>query len=597
MKVTLINEPDKNLNAFQQVLINRGIKKEELEKYLKTSIETDVNPPSAFGEENLKAGLALLLQHISKNDDTLVIIDADCDGYTSSALLINYLHDRFPSFVENHVHWFLHDGKQHGLSDCITECLEHAFVIVPDAGSNDYDIHKQLKENGVDILVLDHHDADHISKDAVVINNQLSDYPNKELSGVGVVWQFCRAIDELSKTDYAMNYLDLVATGLSGDMMSLLSPETKTLVFEGFKQKNIKNPFIYEMAEKNIFSLNKSDYKPSNLNNLYITPMGASFFIVPFINAMVRSGTQEEKELIFNSMLKFKAFDMIPSTKRGHKLGEEERVVDQAVRTCTNVKNRQTKAQDAGMALLESRIAAADMMAHKVLLFLLEPGEIDANIAGLTANKIMSKYQRPVAILLKGKYEGKDVYKGSARGYGVDMNFKEICNAAGAMYAQGHPNAFGLCISMTDINKFIAKTDEALKDLSTEPSYFVDYIWDSNNIDTQKILEIASMNDYWGKDINRSYVYVKNIKVSADTFKVMKSNTLKYSLPSVDIIQFSGSDEQVEKFEHGIYFINAVCKCTTNEWNWEINPQLVIEEFEEVEIEPTKQDIIASWGF
>lgn len=75
MKVTLINEPNKKLNAFQQVLINRGIKKEELEKYLKTSIETDVNPPSAFGEENLKAGLVLLLQHISKNDDILVIVD------------------------------------------------------------------------------------------------------------------------------------------------------------------------------------------------------------------------------------------------------------------------------------------------------------------------------------------------------------------------------------------------------------------------------------------------------------------------------------------------------------------------------------------
>lgn len=38
-------------------------------------------------------------------------------------------------------------------------------------------------------------------------------------------------------------------------------------------------------------------------------------------------------------MLEWKAFDSVPSTKRGHK-GEEELLVEQSVRTCTNVKNR-----------------------------------------------------------------------------------------------------------------------------------------------------------------------------------------------------------------------------------------------------------------
>ena len=45
-------------------------------------------------------------------------------------------------------------------------------------------------------------------------------------------------------------------------------------------------------------------------------------------------------------MLKYKAFDILPSTKRGHSLGETETLVDQAIRVATNVKNRQTKAQD-----------------------------------------------------------------------------------------------------------------------------------------------------------------------------------------------------------------------------------------------------------
>jgi hypothetical protein len=41
------------------------------------------------------------------------------------------------------------------------------------------------------------------------------------------------------------------------------------------------------------------------------------------------------------------------------------------------------------------------LLDHKVLLFLLNPGQIDRNIAGLIANKFMAKYQRPVCLLTK----------------------------------------------------------------------------------------------------------------------------------------------------------------------------------------------------
>ena len=53
-------------------------------------------------------------------------------------------------------------------------------------GSKDYDFHKKIKKAGRQIIILDHHEAEHVSEDAIVINNQLSNYPNKELSGAGV---------------------------------------------------------------------------------------------------------------------------------------------------------------------------------------------------------------------------------------------------------------------------------------------------------------------------------------------------------------------------------------------------------------------------
>lgn len=244
--------------------------------------------------------------------------------------------------------------------------------------------------------------------------------------------------------NFADNYLDLVALGNDADMMSLQSVETKHLINKGFKTENVKNPFIYEMANKNSFSLKGK-----------LTPIGVAFYIAPFVNSMVRSGTQEEKQLLFKSMLKFEAFKEIPSNKRGHKQGEMERVVDQAIRTATNVKNRQTRAVDAAMEELEKQIKDNNMMKHKVLLFLLEPNKVDKNVAGLCANKIMAKYQRPCCILTKTEtkdladfYKFRDgdkefaiitSYEGSARGcdkVGIN-NFKDICVETGAiMYAE-----------------------------------------------------------------------------------------------------------------------------------------------------------------
>lgn len=207
----------------------------------------------------------MLLNVISKERNAIIIVDCDCDGYTSAALLINYLYKLFPAWVNNHLNWIMHDSKQHGLSDCINKISNYySLVICPDSSSNDYKYHHDLFKKGIGVLVLDHHLADSISEYAVIINNQLSDYPNKELSGVGVVWQFCRYIDNILNSNYANDFLDLVALGLCADMMSLRSFETRYLITKGFKKENIKNPFIDYMLDKNSFPLSKTDYVSSD---------------------------------------------------------------------------------------------------------------------------------------------------------------------------------------------------------------------------------------------------------------------------------------------------------------------------------------------
>ena len=567
------------------MLTNRGIPYYDIHHWLNTT-DADINDFNLLGADRLRKAAQTLIKTISQGARALVIVDSDCDGFTSSALLINYLYDHFPAWVQNNLDWFIHSGKQHGLSDVDVEwaAANFALILCPDASSNDYEYHLAFINEGVDIIVLDHHEADIVSPNAIDINNQLCAYPNKQLSGVGITWQFCRYLDSLMGTSYAQNYLDLVALGNTADMMSLQSIETKHLIMKGFRAENIHNPFIATIAESNAYSLGDK-----------ITPHGAAWYIAPFVNAMVRSGEEEEKELLFKSFLKFKAFDYIYSTKRGHKQGETEQLVTQAVRTCKNVKTRQTKAQDDAMARLESRIQEENMMAHKVLLFLLEPGEVEPNVAGLVANKIMGKYQRPCAVLTRREREvdtasGKQLkvtYDGSARGCDkADVsNFKDICDETFLIeMTAGHQGAFGLSILEANVGAFLKSTDDTLRNMASEPVHYVDYIYRNTNIDPSQILEIAELDGIWGKDVEESFVAIDGLKVTADmvTVYVKKNNTLKITLPNhLSIMLFNAPDDLCEKLQNtqGYVEMDIIGKPNKNEYNGWVSPQIFIEEY------------------
>ena len=585
MKYQLINKPNQNFSTIQQILFNRGIAEKDILHYINLS-DQDINSPLLLGEENLKQGLFTILHKIQFNQNAVIIIDCDCDGYTSAALLINYLYKIFPTWVQHHLNWKMHDSKQHGLSDCYQEIIDenkYSLVICPDSSSNDYKYHCDLYNHGIDVLILDHHLAPKISDYAITINNQLSNYPNKELSGVGVTWQFCRYIDSILNVNYANNFLDLVALGNCGDMMSLRSFETRYLITKGFQKQNIKNPFIDYMIDKNSFPLSKADYVSAD-PNMSCTSMGAAFFIVPFVNAITRSGTMEQKNLLFDSMLNHKAFKEVISNKRGHKLGQKEKLILQAIRTVTNVKNRQTRAEDAGLAMLEKMIEINNMLDHKILLFLLEPGQIDPEIRGLIANKFMAKYQRPCCLLTRTNREGKQTYEGSMRGYtktGID-SFKEILEQCpGVIYVQGHDNAAGLGIQASSVNDFLHYIDKKLENVSVEPIYRIDYNFKETDNNNQIILDIARMNDYWGQDIDRAYVNI-NFKITNSNFQIMKSNTLKFNLLNgLSIIKFNGTEQDINNFTTTGYLqVNAICKCNANQWNGQVYPQLIMQDYE-----------------
>lgn len=418
MNYELIKPINLECTTTQQILSNRGIALRDIDHYLNVSEQDNLSPLLL---KNIKEAAKMLLKHIDKEGKIIIFVDSDCDGYTSSALLLNYLHARFPS-ITNKIAYVLHDSKIHGIG--LNKIDNNTtLVIAPDASSNQYEEHKELFDKGIDVLVLDHHQAERISEYACVVNNQLCDYPTKSLSGVGIVYKLCQFLDSLFGDNKADDYLDIVAVGLTADMMDMRDFETHYLTQKGLQA--LHNPFIKGMAEKNKQQIGS-----------IISPIKVAFYIVPLVNAITRVGTMEEKTLLFESMLEWKAYDLISSTKRGCR-GQQETRLEQSLRTCANVKNRQTRDQDKAVEQIKAIIKEKNLLENKVLLIQLEDLDFDRGITGLIANKLMAEYQRPTCILIKGEQDGQTIWSGSARACGVE-DFRAFCENSGLTYlAQG----------------------------------------------------------------------------------------------------------------------------------------------------------------
>lgn len=559
--------PHQSLSAVEQVLANRGIMPQDVEHYLHTT-DADIFPPTLF--PTMADGARMLVKHISQNDKVLIQVDSDCDGYTSAAALINYLNCLFPGFVQNNIYYRIHTGKQHGIIlDTIPDDVK--LVICPDSSSNDYDEHAALAERGVDVLVIDHHEADAISQNAVIINNQLCDYPTKSLSGVGVVYKFCSYLDELLNVDYADQFLDLVALGMVADMMDLRDFETRHLITRGLE--NIRNPYFKGMVDKQSYSLKDG-----------ISPIGVAFYIAPYVNATIRMGTQEEKLILFESMLDYRGYELIPSTKRGCK-GQHETRVEQACRNCTNIKNRQTKARDAALETIERIIEEKKLLDNKILAIKLDTFSADRNLTGLIANQLMAKYQRPVLLLNKTE----DGWEGSGRGYDKSKfdNLREFLKESNlVLYAEGHANALGVGITDDNFSTFIRYSNQALADFDFTPCYKVDFIFYGDDFRGQDIVEIAELKSLWGQGVDEPFVALEHINIHNGNVTLMspdKSPTLKITLPNgTSLIKFKSSQEEYEKLhsETGCITINVVGKCERNIWNGIVSPQIIVEDYE-----------------
>lgn len=284
-----------------------------------------------------------------------------------------------------------------------------------------------LKSMGINVLVMDHHELDReVADNCILVNNQTSNnYKNKDLTGVGVTWQVCRYIDKMNGTSYANKYIDLVALGVDADMGSVLSMENRYIMYEGFN--HIHNEFFAEAIEKQSFSMKDE-----------VNPISVAFYIVPMINAMIRVGTQPEKERLFRAFIT--PNDMVISHKRGAN-GAMERVATESLRECGNARTKQNKILDNLEERMEIKIAKYDLLENKILFIKLDDDDdFPSEINGLVAMRLSKKYKRPTIV---ARLNDKGMVRGSARGLDACelSDLKQFFTESGFFeYAHGQHN-------------------------------------------------------------------------------------------------------------------------------------------------------------
>lgn len=562
---------------------------EERDKFFYPTLENEHDPSLL---DHMEEGYQLLFKHLRQGSHIYLIVDPDVDGYTSSSLFYLYLTEHLRSYGDFTIDYHVPDGKSHGLESVfgdLKESKKYDLIVCPDSSSNDYEYHEALAALGYEILVLDHHEAERYSEHAVVINNQLSErYPNKALSGVGVVYKFFEYCEQKEGLpSYSREYLDLVALGEISDVMNMTTLENRWIVEQGLA--NIKNQFFLSLVLHQSFSL-KLDERPLN-------QIGIAFYITPLINALIRVGNPVEKENLFVAFINPNL--EVPSTKRGEK-DQMETISTQVARNCTNAKSRQQRERTKAAELLDIQILENDLDNNKILILNADDLNVTNNLTGLCAMEVASKYKKPV-LLGRITPDGKEL-KGSIRNKDGSplKDLKKFLTDSGLMsYVEGHSSAAGFGIQVSKLDKLLDYANKELADVDfSEGSYEVDFLLDGNEIAEASsiIYGLADGEKYWGQGNPEALIGIRGIHLNGRQIQIIGSNydTIKIVIDGVVLMKFKAKNyiEQFARYQNNEADITLtiVGKPNINSWGGRTTPQIFIEDFEIKEINNIMED-------
>lgn len=558
-------------NIQKTILLNRGV--ENWERYL--NLKSDcIHDYSLL--KNLDKAIDLMKNYLdvyNQGKHIHIIVDCDVDGYGSGSMIYRYL----KKIGFKNITYSLHTKKQHGITDDIVIPENCDLLIIPDAGSNDIEQCKNLKEKGVDIIILDHHQCDKENSYAIVVNNQMCDYPNKNFCGAGIVYKFLKALDDELWTDYADEMLDINALCNISDVMDMRELETRYYVNLGLNK--IRSKLFKALIEEQSYSMKD-----------VVNITSVQFYITPILNAMIRVGNQDDKDLLFRAFIE--TDEVFKYKKRGETEEVDEDIYKRAARLCNNAKGRQSKEVQKGVINIEECVEKQGLDRNKVM-FINVSDILADTLTGLAAIKIAEKYNKP-CVLLRRKTPREDglFYGGSCRNfdYSPIHDLKNFLEGTGQFeFVQGHPNAAGVSINRNNVKKAIEICDEELRNIDFTKTYQCDFDINCENLDISFVKEIDDLKWMFGQGIKEPLIHISNIPVSGADITIMGKNSNSWKIIVNDDIAFvkflvdKDNDEIINNYSKNQELtgtMNVISTASLNNYKGILTPQIIVKEYE-----------------
>lgn len=507
----------------------------DVDKYLNAGLDVMDSP---WDYPNMKEGVERLKKAIDGGEKIGVLVDADCDGNLSAALIAKFLL-RFTSNLA----YFFHVGKGHGLiqnkeEDIPQQVLDSgvSLLIAPDSSTNDAPQCQWLKSNGVDVIILDHHEITTPNPYAIIINHHLGEGLNTALSGCGVTFKFVQSCAESWGIDLGDLYYDLVATSIISDVCDLTTLENRAYVKYGFE--HITDPMLELMFTK--------------FNRKGNNPIGVSWGTAPPINSLCRGDNQQAKVDFFMALI-----------------GKGD--IDEGISIARKARNEQTKI----VKTIYEEIEPDLDQSHKVVIGYTT--EEYKGYTGLIANKITGNFGKPALVL---RELNSTTWSGSLRS---PIDIADKINESKLAKCQGHLSAAGIFLKKSNLNRLI-KWFDALP-LDTNPERQVTAILKPSQITLPLCHACGDDMVLWGGSEGNKIVQPKfylEFETSPSDVQVFvkKTTTVKIIKDDVSFLKFQCDDEKAQLLQKERCKVSMIVTLGVNEWNGAENPQATVEEWE-----------------
>ncbi|MBI4691145.1 MAG: DHH family phosphoesterase [Nitrospirae bacterium] len=538
--------------ALAQILINRGIKTpQQINDFLNPKL-SDLSDP--FDLIGVKTAVERIKHAINMSERVLVHGDYDADGLTAAAIMVHTL--RMHSVD---VHYFIPGRLTHGYgfntpSIDIAKKLGVKLIITVDCGITSFEAASYAKQNGIDVIITDHHEplkrmqdagymiqeknrascivnhASFVLPEAVaVVNPKLT--PNvlrfTVLSGAGVAFKIAQALDSTLGTRHSESLLDLAAIGTIADVVPLRG-ENRVIVKEGMK-------LIREGIRCGIKTLKSA----SGLDNRELKAESLSFTVIPRLNAAGRIADSTDVVRLLLTDVSGEAEDLSLWLDRLN--SERQRIEEEVYR-------------EASAKLNTGRIDSAIVLSGEGW---------HQGVVGIVASRIAEKYYRPTFI-----FSIEDgIAKGSARSIPSFDMCKGLAGCSEFLLSfGGHKQAAGIRLKVENIPDFERAIQDTIKDsLSGEDfihSIEIDAditLTEANNVLVKELLMIEPL----GHGNTDPFLGAKRLEVVNP--RIVGNNHLKLKLKqgfqSIDAIGFDMGDSPLPDI------VDAVFTLGVNEYN------------------------------